>query len=91
MYRKTLGDGSHRHMKIQDLLPQKAIDQVIPIMNRLQKNEINVSQGKEKILRVLEPHRQELLERGVVADYLAWYLAALATQGGGELGSQRIK
>jgi hypothetical protein len=85
-----MGNGSVRNVQLQDLVSASVIKKLEPVMNGLQQGKIDVSDGKKKILEILEPERTQLLEKGVLADYLAWYLAATAAKSGGHLGSISI-
>jgi hypothetical protein len=60
-------------------------------MNGVASGKLDVSEGKKKILTLLEPHRTELEEKGVLADYLAWMLAGMAAKSGGHLGSIKVE
>lgn len=84
------GNGGTRHMKLEDLVSHSMIEKLEPIMNDIQKGKIDVSEGKKRLLELLEAERLELEEKGVLADYLAWMLAAMAAKSGGHLGSVRI-
>lgn len=84
------GNGGTRHAKLSDLISAELIRKVEPIMNDIQQGKIDVSKGKKRILRLLEAERPELEEKGVLADYLAWVLAAAAAKSGGHLGSFRV-
>lgn len=83
----SMGNGSMRHVQLQDLVSLAVIKKLEPVMNGLQQGKIDVSEGKKKILEILEPERAQLLEKGVLADYLAWMLAGMAAKSGGHLGS----
>lgn len=85
-----MGNGSMRNVQLQDLVSAALIKKLEPVMNGLQQGKIDVSEGKKKILQILEAERAQLLEKGVLADYLAWMLAATAAKSGGHLGSISI-
>lgn len=87
----AMGNGSMRHVKLEDLLPRDVIKKLEPIMNDLSQGKLDDSAGKKRILAILEPQRADLEAKGVLADYLAWMLVALAAQSGGRLGSVRVE
>lgn len=80
-----MGDSSWRNVKIGDLLPDDVLRELEPIMEDIASGTIDVSDGQKAILALLEPQRQDLLEKGVLADYLGWQLVAVAAQSGGRL------
>lgn len=84
------GNGGTRHMKLEDLVSHSLIRKLEPVMNDIQRGKVDVSEGKKQLLKLLETERLELKEKGVLADYLAWMLAAMAAKSGGHLGSVRI-
>jgi len=49
-------------------------------MEKIRRGEVDVSSGKLMILELLRPIKNELESKGVLDEYLAWYLAFLATQ-----------
>lgn len=71
-----------RTVVLSDLLPDGPLRKLVPILNMVYAGTLDVSAGKAKIMEVLEPHRESLLAKGVLAEYLAWYLVSHATQGG---------
>lgn len=84
------GNGGTRHMKLEDLVSHAMIKKLEPVMNAISQGKVDVSEGKKQLLKILESERQELEEKGVLADYLAWMLAAMAAKSGGHLGSLRV-
>lgn len=86
-----LGNGSMRHVRLRDLVSGTVMQQLEPIMNDIAEGKLDVSAGKKKLQALLETERTELLAKGVLPDYLAWVLAAAATQGGGRLGSINVR
>lgn len=84
------GNGGTRQMKLADLVSHKMIKKLEPVMNEIQQGKIDVAEGKKRLLKLLEEERLELEEKGVLADYLAWMLAATAAKSGGHLGSIKI-
>jgi hypothetical protein len=86
-----MGNGSMRNVRLQDLLSDEVIRKIEPIMNSISSGKLDVSEGKKKILEILKPHRVELEQKGVLADYLAWMLAGMAAKSGGHLGSIRVE
>lgn len=89
--REEMGNGSVRHLKLRDLVSDEVIRQLEPVMNDIAEGRLDTGKGQRKLLEVLKPHAQDLEQKGVLADYLAWVLAAAAAQGGGHLGSVRVK
>ena len=77
-----------RTVILGDLLPPGVTGQLAPIMNGIQEGRFDVVEGRRRILEVLEPHREELLAKEVLPEYLSWYLASNATAGGdvGDIG-----
>lgn len=86
-----LGNGSMRNISLRDLVSASMLEQLEPIMNDIAEGKLDVSAGKKKLQELLETERAELLSKGVLPDYLAWVLAAAATQGGGRLGSINLR
>lgn len=77
-----------RSVSLRDILPEAAIDKLIPIMNKISQRKIDDIEGRKRILAVLEKHREELLKKEVLPEYLSYMLLAIAMRGGGgELGS----
>lgn len=72
-----------RSVALKDLLSRGAINKLVPILNAIQDRVLDISAGKARIMEVLEPERDALLGKGVLAEYLAWWLVAAATRGGG--------
>lgn len=89
--REEMGNGSVRHLKLKDLVSDEVIAQLEPVMNDIAEGKLDTGKGQKKLLEVLKPHAQDLLAKGVLADYLAWVLAAAASRGGGHLGSVRVE
>lgn len=69
--------------QLSDLLPEKDINRLVPILERIAARKVDVSEGKRLIMEILKPREKELEEKGVLAEYLAWYLVAHASQAGG--------
>lgn len=87
----TIGNGSVRNVKLQDLLPDSVIRKLEPVMNDLSQGVLDTSKGKARILEILQPESAQLEAKGVLAEYLAWMLTAIATKSGGRLGSIRVE
>jgi hypothetical protein len=85
-----MGNGSMRNVRLADLLSDATIRKLEPVMNDMAERKLDLSAGRKKIREILEPEKAELERKGVLADYLAWVLAAAATQGGGRLGSIQV-
>jgi hypothetical protein len=85
------GNGGTRNVKLEDLVSHSMIKKLEPVMNDIAQGKIDVSEGKKRLLKLLEAERRELNEKGVLADYLAWVLAASAAKSGGHLGSIQVK
>lgn len=76
-----------KQMQLGDLLPQKDLEKFVRIMNRIRTKKVDDIVGRKEIMALLEPLREELEKKGVLADYLSYVLLAKALQGeGGELG-----
>jgi hypothetical protein len=84
------GNGGTRNVKLEDLVSAGMMRKLEPVMNAIQKGKMDVGEGKKQILALLEAERLELEAKGVLADYLAWVLAATAAKSGGHLGSVRV-
>lgn len=84
------GAGGTHQKKLADLVSHSMIQKLEPVMNSIQQGKVDVSEGKKQLLKLLEAERLELEEKGVLADYLAWMLAAMAAKSGGHLGSVRL-
>lgn len=85
-----MGNGSMRTVKLGDLVSMETMRKLEPVMNDMAQGKLNLSDGRKKLREILEAEKAELEQKGVLADYLAWVLAAAATQGGGRLGSLKI-
>lgn len=70
-----------RSEKLSDLLPRKALKRLQPILARIAAGDLDLREGKDEIMKVLAPHKEDLLAKGVLDEYLAWYLVNLATRG----------
>lgn len=68
-----------RSMSLRDLLPDTTIKKLVPILNRITVGR-DLNQGRLALSKLLAPHEAELLEKGVVKDYLVYYLLHLALQ-----------
>lgn len=69
-----------RTMDLGTLLGTEMLGKIAPIMEKIRRGEIDVSSGKLMILELLRPIKNELESKGVLDEYLAWYLAFLSTQ-----------
>ena len=67
-----------RSVKMSDLLPGHVIDKLIPIMNRIQQGRLDLSAGRKQILALLTPLKAELEAKGVLDEYLSWWLVNAA-------------
>jgi hypothetical protein len=83
-----MGNGSMRNVRLADLLSDETIRKLEPVMNDMAERKLDLSAGRKKIRAILEPEKEALEQKGVLADYLAWVLAA--AQGGGRLGSIQV-
>lgn len=75
------GNGSNRHMKIKDILPDEAISRLTPILNKINAGKLDPFKGKDKILEVLNDYREQLLAKEILPEYLAYVLLHMATGG----------
>jgi hypothetical protein len=76
--RKDISDV--RTMDLGTLLGPEMLEKIAPVMEKIRRGEVDVSSGKLMILELLRPIKNELESKGVLDEYLAWYLAFLATQ-----------
>lgn len=81
----AIGDSQAKQVRLEELLPSDAIEKLSPVMQKISAGKLDISKGKEAILEILQPHQAELLAKGVLDAYLAWYLTALAARQGGRL------
>lgn len=72
--------GQPRQINLSDLVGLEILKKIDPIMAKIKAKKLDLGEGKEKILAILLPIKDSLEEKGVLADYLAWYLTWLATQ-----------
>jgi hypothetical protein len=78
-------------MRLSDLLPEAAIADLTPVMNRLRDGILDQIEGRESILKILNGYREELLAKEVLPEYLSYVLVSLAMSGpGGELGGATV-
>lgn len=70
------GNGGTRHVQLGDLISDKAARKLTPILNKLRHGKIDDIEAKKLIVQVLEPERAELLAKGYVLEYLAYFLIA---------------
>lgn len=79
-------DGGSREVKLGDLLSRETMDRIIPVMNRIRSGKTDPIAGKNEILGILDTVREDLLAKGVLAEYLAYVLLSYAMSGpGGDL------
>jgi len=76
-------DGGSREVKLGDLLSRETVDRLIPVMNRIRAGKTDPIAGKNEILGILNRVREELLAKGVLAEYLAYVLLSYAMSGPG--------
>jgi hypothetical protein len=72
--------GQPRQINLSDLVGPAILKKIDPIMAKIKAKKLDLGEGKTKILEILQPIRDRLEAKGVLADYLAWYLTWLATQ-----------
>jgi hypothetical protein len=71
-----------RMVRLQDLLPTEVIDRLIPVMNQIQRRDLDISEGRRRILDILNERKEELLAKEVLPEYLSWFLVSKASEGG---------
>lgn len=80
-----------RQIQLGELLSVEDMEKLVPILNEIRDRKIDDIVGRKKIMEILEPLREDLEKKGVLADYLSYVLLALALHGeGGELGSASL-
>lgn len=70
-------------MTLKDLLLVEEVERLVPIMERIAEGHLDPSSGKLQMMEILWPLKNRLEEKGVVADYLAWFLVNQAIKIGG--------
>lgn len=71
-----------RSMRLMDLLPEKTIRKLVPVLNDIQKSGQHGKLAHDRVLEILEPHRVDLLAKDVLPEYLAYVLLAHIQRGG---------
>jgi hypothetical protein len=71
-----------RTIRLSDILPEDAIKKLVPALNAIQRSGERGKAAHERIMAVLAPHRQALLDKGVLPEYLAYVLLERASRGG---------
>ena len=74
-----------RQVKLGDLLSEKALKELAPIMNKIQKGDLDAMAGYQEISKKLEPYKSDLERKGVLHQYLAYVLVHISMQHGGPL------
>ncbi len=69
-----------RMVRLGDLLPSGVIEEVFRDMNdRLERGQ-SLGDVQKAVVVTLEPRRKELEDKGVLAEYLAWFLVMRASE-----------
>jgi hypothetical protein len=75
-------------MRLSELLPEAAIADLTPVMNRIRDGILDQIEGRDLILDILNRYREDLLVKEVLPEYLSYVLVSLAISGpGGKLGA----
>lgn len=74
-----------RTVRLSDFLSAETLEKVAKVMNEIHAGKLDISKGQREILSLIEPERAALLDKYVLAEYLAYYLAAAASQPGKNL------
>lgn len=75
-----------RMVRLKDLLPEKVLDKLAPLLNAVGTGRSDPLKAKNAIVALLDPLRADLEAKGVLVEYLAYYLLHLALRGpGGDL------
>jgi hypothetical protein len=70
---------------LRELLPDAVLAKLPPILNGLARGTMGFTEAQKKLSALLEPEEAQLLEKGVVKDYLVYYLISMSQQSpGGE-------
>jgi hypothetical protein len=79
--------GEMRQASLGELLPEPVLKKLPPVMNRIRDGKLDAISGRKELAAILEPERANLLAKGVLLEYLAYYLIHIALSGeGGDLG-----
>lgn len=90
----ALGNGRWRPERttLSELLPARTIEDLVPIMNRIQQGEIDEVSAQDEILSIVDPYRKILESIQIDVSRLAFKLAYFAKKpGGGPLGRVTLK
>ncbi len=64
-----------QNVKLGEILPEDAAGPLADVINDMKEgNHIDAREARARLLEVLEPHREYLREKGVLVEYLAYYL-----------------
>lgn len=68
---------------LRELLPDAVLTKLPPIMNGLASGTMGFAEAKKKLSALLAPEEAQLLAKGVVKDYLVYYLISMSQQSAG--------
>lgn len=91
---QNMGNGRWRPEKstLADILPAEAIDDLVPIMNHVQRGDLDLAMARREIFGVLEPHSKAFHELQIDVPNFAFKLAYFAKgPTGGPLGEVTLK
>jgi|FLYN01.1.fsa_nt_gi hypothetical protein len=71
-----------RDLEMRDLLPEEAIERLVPVLNDLQTQRLSLTGSEAALLWVLNPYREILQEKGITPEYLARTLILHLKHGG---------
>lgn len=69
-----------RSVTLSDLLPNKILKKLPAIMNGIKNGTVDFESAKKKLSDLLAPEEAQLLAKGVVKDYLVYYLINMSQQ-----------
>ena len=72
-----------RYVKLTDLLPDQVLKKLAPLMNRIGEGRMDPIEGRKALTVLLEPERADLEKKGVLVEYLSYFLLYAAQMGGG--------
>lgn len=70
-----------KQILLSDLIPNGTIHKLLPVMDDIRSGRVDISLGKRTISEILAPLAPDLLAKGVLAEYLAWWLVNCAVNG----------
>lgn len=76
----TLPEG-WREVNLGDVLPEEAMGPLKKALEEVKLGKVHPQEVHKKLVAALEPHRVYLMRKGVLVEYLAYWLECALTKG----------